>query len=270
MLIGGKGMRLLTSTIINLVAGYGIALAASQCVAHADTAVQGLYHEIIDPLGIVRGTENTKDIADSADRIVGQLEELEGHGNGDVEQRLEQVRAILLETIGGTDQVIEQARGAIFALEAQTDADAVNLIYTAKCAAIDLLENHGRQAIDNYLSDLAQAHPSVDLLGFFPIVSVGAKPVKNPTPDMEYFSSETAILSDLAHSVTDKSDAYQIVSVYANLIRGAETTECAYVDQPLALEFVREINRLKQMSEPWETIVRPVWQGNQTEKGAKQ
>jgi hypothetical protein len=70
-------------------------------------------------------------------------------------------------------------------------------------------------------------------------------------------SSKSAVLSALNRNQKDSSRAYDILSAYQNLERGARFARCYYIDQALEIRWVKEINDLELQSLPWVTVVEP-------------
>jgi len=82
----------------------------------------------LDLLGVSSAADTLKE---TAERTMIQLQAIEQQTNYDAEQRIEQVRSILKEAIGGTQKAVDDAIDKMKLLETQVNNDAVNLIYRA-------------------------------------------------------------------------------------------------------------------------------------------
>jgi len=221
--------------------------------SRADNAFQDAWGVATDPAGLKK---TSKELSDSVERTMIQLKELEGIVNGHVTDRLEQIRSIIHDALGGTDAVIQKAIASMSALEKQVNLDAINLIYVAKCAADVTLQDTAQKAFADLLSTVQQANPSIQFLGL-KIIDLKTKNVKITAPDAAYISAKAVTMADLEKSTTDGSKAYEILSVYQNLETAAKYNRCFYHDQTSATIWAEEANDLERLSIPWTATVVP-------------
>lgn len=139
-------------------------------------------------------------------------------------------------------------------LEKQINKDAANLLNKAVCSTIISMDQ-ARREFANTINDLIKAEPSLKIGGIIKI-SGGGNPIEIKEPDEAYIDMKKAMLRKLQENITENSNAYDIVTVYANLMNQAKYTRCFYQDDPFDYQWVEEMSRIKVMSDPW-TIVKP-------------
>jgi hypothetical protein len=205
---------------------------------------------VTDPVGLSR---SSKELSDSLNRTMLQLQALEQNTNYDVAARLEQIRSIIREATSGA---IAGAEAAMLTLEAKVDTDAVDLLYRAQCAAEVALMDQMHRAFVQFLNDLRQADPSINILGI-KIVTDALNPITITDPDKAYISSRDAALAALDKNVKDDTNAYDILSTYQNVERNAKFVRCYYIGQGLETRWVKEVNDLERLSAPWISVVEP-------------
>lgn len=165
------------------------------------------------------------------------------------------MRVTLQQALTGTQELIAQATANMLELERRVNADALNLLYRAQCAAQETL-TEGRRAFALMVEDVRLANPGITFLGLR-LTGVRAESVEILDPDQAYRSVRDARLAQLRRTVNDRSAAYEIISTYANLQRMARLTLCHYLDQSVAGLWITEINDLERRTVPWTTVVRP-------------
>jgi hypothetical protein len=210
---------------------------------------------VTDPIGVRRASAT---LADSAERTLIQLNNLSTSADNQIKERIEQVRGImhelLTQALTGTSVVIEQATQSMLALEQRVNADALNLIYRARCALQDTMIE-GRRAFALTLHDVIRANPGITI-GGIRLTNLVANPVEISDPDQAYQGIRDARMSYLrSRSINDQTKAYEIVSVYANLERMARLTLCSYLDQNVSSIWLREINEMGRLAAPWTVVV---------------
>jgi hypothetical protein len=107
-----------------LAAAASSVLLASFAPSLAGNFFEDAWGVVTDPLKLGKASSV---LAESLQRPLIQLQALEAQGNYDVQQRLEQIRSILHDAIGGTQDTIALATKNMLALEGQINADAVSL-----------------------------------------------------------------------------------------------------------------------------------------------
>jgi hypothetical protein len=226
------------------------ALIISNSSGMCGNAFQDVWGIFIDPLKLGK-------LSDSAERSLIQLRALEGQGNYDVQQRLEQIRSIVQDAIGGTQQVIDDATARMLALEGIINVDAIKLIYRAQCATEVVLRDQLQRAFAQLIANLKKADPSVKILGIIPIGEVTVNEIKIEDPDKAFYSTKDAVLESLKKEVNENSKAWLILSAYENLEASAKFTRCYYMDQGSDRDWVSEVNEVERLSLPWVLVVKP-------------
>jgi hypothetical protein len=214
---------------------------------------QDAWGVVTDPLKLRQASST---LSDSLERSLIQLGALEATGNYDAQQRLEQIRSILHDVIGGTDNTISLATNNMLELESSINADAIKLIYRAQCASEVVLMNQFQRSFAQLMANLQKADPSIRL-GGIRIIDLTANNITIDDPDQAYISTKSAVIAKLQKDVTDNSKAYEILSAYQNLEMAAKFTRCYYLDQALDKRFVQEVNELERQSLPWVMVVTP-------------
>lgn len=206
---------------------------------------------VTDPIKL---RQSSATLADSLDRTLAQLETLEGKADVHIAERLEQIRSIIKEAMGGTEQLLDKATADMLRLEVQVNVDAIDLIYRAQCAATETI-NQGRQAFANVVSDLGRADPGLYILGL-KIIDLRTKTVQVEYPDQAYWNMKKKLFDHLRASVKDDTDAYDIFSAYTNLGEMARLTLCSYINQPAANKiWTQEMNQMEVLAAPWTDVV---------------
>lgn len=205
-----------------------------------------LWDVVTDPVGIVRGSST---LAASLERTLAQLTALEGRIDYDVQQRLEQIRSILNDTI-------ENAEKAMLALERQINADAIRLLYRAKCFTEVALMDQFQRSFSQLIANIKKANPAISILGIR-IINLDVGEIKIDFPDQAYISTKEALIGALREKKNNDFSAYTILSTYQNLERAASFTRCHYIDQALDTRWVQEVNELERLSLPWIQVVEP-------------
>lgn len=231
-----------------------IGLIASNSPGSSRNVFQDAWGVVTDPTGL---KATSSELSASVERTLIQLGAFEGKLDYDVQQRLEQVRSILKDVIGGTQATITDATSKMLTLEEKVNGDAIKLIYRIQCASEVVLQDQMQRAFAQLIADLKDANPEARLFGFVPLVNVTASKIKIVDPDKAYFSTKAALLNALDNKVTDDSKAYEILSSYQNLERAAKFARCHYIDQALGIRFAGEVNDLERLSLPWVLIVTP-------------
>jgi hypothetical protein len=229
------------------------ALLGSNSLGISGNVFQDAWGIASDPIGLQRASS---ELSASGERTLIQLRALGAQTNYDVQQRLEQVRAIVQDAISGTRETIEIATTRMHALEAAINADAIKLIYRAQCASEVVLMNQFQRAFAQLIANLKKADPSIRILGIT-VVDLTAGDIKIDNPDDAYISTKSAVFDTLKREVSDKSKAYRILSAYQNLEVAAKFTRCHYIDQALEKRWVEEVNELERLSLPWVLVVTP-------------
>jgi hypothetical protein len=185
-----------------------------------------------------------------------QLQSLEGVTNAHVTERLEQIRSILRDAISGAEDAIKRATADMLALEAQINNDAVNLVYTAKCAADITLLDTAQKAFGKFITTIRNADPSLKIFGI-KVIDLSTNEVQITNPDIAYTSTRSAVMTLLDKTITDDSKAYDILSAYQNLEISAKFNSCYYNGQASQVIWIEEINELERLSLPWTAGVKP-------------
>src|SRR5260221_6333085 len=97
-----------------------ILAAASYTPSYPGDVLQDTWEVVSDPIGLSR---SSKELSDSVQRTIIQLNQFEGVANSHVKERLEQIRSILHDAIGGTDEAIKKAMAAMRDIERQVNID---------------------------------------------------------------------------------------------------------------------------------------------------
>jgi hypothetical protein len=200
-----------------------------------------------DPIGL-------KKMSDSAERIMIQLQQLEGIANAHVRERLEQVRSILRDAINGSQEVIAKATQSMLDVEKQVNSDAANLLYNVKCVTDVTLLNTAPRSFAELISTLKKADPGIKIFGI-KIVNLGTNDVQILKPDEAYGSTKKEALRKLEKDVTDSSKANDIFSTYQNLELSAKFTACSYKGQAAEQDYIQDANEFERRSIPWRTVV---------------
>jgi hypothetical protein len=233
-------------------------VALSSYVASSSPGLSGNFFQdawgvITDPLKL---QQSSSTLSDSLQRSLIQLSTLEAQGNYDAQQRLEQIRSIVQDVIGGTAVTISLETAKMLELEAAINADAVKLIYRAECASEVVVMNQLQRGFAQLMANLQKADPSIRLVGIR-VIDLTANNIVIDDPDQAYISTKSTLLAQLQKDVADDSKAYEILSAYQNLEMAAKFTRCYYLDQALEKRFVEEVNELERLSLPWVLIVTP-------------
>jgi hypothetical protein len=224
-------------------------LAATIFSSHASYA-QSLGANI-DLLGV---SSAAKDLRETAERTMIQLQSLERVANYDVEQRLEQLRSIVKDALDGTQASIELASRRASDLEAKINKDAVDLLYRAQCTLETALMDQVQRSLAKIVADIRQAQPGVKIFGIT-FLSASVQDIKIDDPNAAYFSAKKLALDNLQTSINETSKAYTIFATYQSLEKLANSTRCIYIDQSAATIFTREINEWERLSVPWINVV---------------
>ena len=104
------------------------------------------------------------------------------------------------------------------------------------------------------LATIAKSQPTGTIFGF-PFFKLRFQKVDIQEPDKAYYASRSEALANLDRTVSDGTNAYEILSTYANLESLAEATRCYYLDKPNEITFVREQIHLEVEQIPWTTVV---------------
>lgn len=237
-----------------------IILAATLTILQPPTAraagvTEELWGLVSDPFGVRRASST---LADSAERTLAQLDALIANADTRTKARLEQTRDImrdvLQQALTGAQATVDLASSRMQELEQRVNLDAINLLYRAQCSVQDTLVN-GRRAFADVLGDIRRADPGIKVFGIR-IINLSTNEVEVSDPDKAYWNLRDARIAELRKSLTAKSRAYEILSVYANLQRMARLTLCSYLDQPsFGQIMVREINENERHMSPWATVV---------------
>ena len=99
------------------------------------------------------------------------------------------------------------------------------------------------------ITNLRKADPGITILGIR-VVGFRAEDVTIIDPDMAYRSMKAKRLENMKY-ITERSDSYQIVSVYENLARIAKLARCNYIDQPSAVLYINDMLEFQRLSRPW-------------------
>ncbi len=110
----------------------GTTLFGMSSPAFSNNVFQDLWGIVDDPIKL---RASSRELSDSIQRTMIQLNELEATGNYDGQQRLEQIRSIAQEVIDHGDVVVADALSRMTALETKTNDDAVRLIAGIECAS---------------------------------------------------------------------------------------------------------------------------------------
>ena len=224
--------------------------------AKAGNIFEDAYNVVTDPVGLRRSSAT---LSDSVERTLIQLKALEGVANSHVEQRLEQMRSILRDAIGGANEVIAAATDRMLSLEAQVNTDAINLIYTAKCAVDITLKTTAEQALAALLNDLSKAKPSIRFLGVT-FIDLRTKRLTIDNPNQAYVSAKKEAMDALDKEVTDSSPAKDIMFTYSNLQAAARYALCYYTlngGGAGRAVWLTEANEMERLLLPWTMAVRP-------------
>jgi hypothetical protein len=222
------------------------AILLSPKLAIAGTVLQDAWNVVSDPIGLQR---SSGELSDSLQRTLIQLSSMESATNEHVAERLEQIRSILKDVIGGTDETIEKARKAMQDIESKVNLDAYNMIYSVKCVTDVTFKSTIQESFAGIISSLAKADPSLKFLGLT-IVNLQTNEVKIYDPDQAYISTKRNAEIKLIQSVDDNSKAYDILSYYQNMEQSARYVECYYKDTTLGMVYAREANELELLSIP--------------------
>ena len=224
--------------------------------SYAGNIFSDIWGVVTDPLKL-RASSST--LSDSVNRSLFQLSGMESVVNSHVQERLLQIREIITSAIDGEAKVVNEAIDRMAALEVQINKDAVSLIYRTQCFTEVALLDQARRAFEKILEDISLSEPGIEIFGY-KFVKYSSKKVIIENPDVAYNEAKKVILEKLAKSVTNQSNAYEILSTYQNLERSARFVRCHYIDQALAVKYTREINELEVLSAPWVGVVDVVMQ----------
>ena len=239
--------------VLSIVSAFG---GMGPSPAKAGNIFEDAYGVVTDPVGL-RRTSAT--LSESVERTLIQLGALEGVANSHVEQRLEQMRSILRDAIGGAKEVLATATDRMISLEAQVNTDAISLIYTAKCAVDVTLKTTAEQALAALLNDVNRAKPSIRFLGVT-IVDFGTKRLTIDNPNQAYVSARKEALDALDKEVSDTSPAKNIMFTYSNLQVAARYALCYYTlngGGAGRAVWLAEANEMERLLLPWTIAVRP-------------
>lgn len=221
-------------------------------VAHAGNFLEDAWGVVTDP---VKLKASSSTLAASVERSLIELGHLEGVVNNHAQERLQQIRSIIADALGGTRDVIADAEKRMLAVEQAIYVDAKKLLYEVQCKTEVLLSDQLQRSLAGIIAELNAADPSIRIFGVT-IIDLSLKKIIVDDPDKAYRSAREAKLALLSRTINDNSDAYLIVSTYQNLERLARFTRCHYIDQHLSLTFTQEINDLARLSLPWMSFVR--------------
>jgi len=226
---------------------------SAQPPAEAGSVIGDTIGVITDPLKIGKGSA---DLAAAAERVMIQLRELERTTNMDVKDRVEQVRGIVedfnrsvtaqVQNIGA---IADSALAQVAAIEAQTNRDAIGLVYQVQCATEVAVMDQMQRGLAEFVKNIKAADPGVDLLGVR-LFGVDLKEIEITDPDMAYRSIKRASEHEL-ETLPEDADPYIFVSKYQNLARLAKLFACHYRDVDLGAVFVRQENEYQRLTEPW-------------------
>jgi hypothetical protein len=226
--------------------------------ANAAGFFQEAWNVVTDPLKLGQSSQT---LADSLDRTLIQLHQLESVANYDVKERLEQIRSILKDAIDGSDAVIATATRAMLEIEGRINEDALKLIYSAKCAADVTLKNTAEESLASLLNQVSAARPSVRFLGIT-IIDLTTRKLSITNPNVAYQSAKQQTLETLNSSdgLNDKSAASRIFFAYQSLQAAAKYALCYYTlnNGPAGQKlWVEEVNDMERLLTPWTVVLLP-------------
>jgi hypothetical protein len=224
----------------------------------ADAAgfVQEAWNVVTDPLKL---RQSSQTLADSLDRTLIQLQQLEGVANYDVKERLEQIRSILKDAVDGSDAVIANATRAMLEIEGRINEDALALIYSTKCVIDVTLKTTAEESLASLLNQVSEARPSIRFLGIT-IVDVTTKKLSITNPNDAYQSAKQQTLDALSKDLRDNSSASRIFFAYQSLQAAAKYALCYYTlnNGPAGQKiWVGEVNDMERLLTPWTVVLLP-------------
>jgi hypothetical protein len=231
--------------------GFALIIGAGSILpAYAGSFVDDVWGVVTDPLKLSTASST---LSDSLSRTLAQLAPLEGKANYDVQARLEQIRSIIREALAGGDAAIDKAILQMKQLEAQINADAIQLIYRSQCLAVNV-DAEIQKTVADLVDKLIKANFQ-GVIAHIPIASLKASPIVIQQPDVVYRSARAEALNVLDKNVTDETPAYEIYWTYQNLELMAKWTMCRYLDQAGAESFTMEMNEFERLSRPWDRAI---------------
>jgi hypothetical protein len=211
---------------------------------------------VTDPLKL---RQSSQTLAESLDRTLLQLQQLEGVVNYDVKERLEQIRSILKDAINGGNEVIANATRAMLEIEGRVNEDALKFIYSAKCAVDVTLKSTAEEALAGLLNQISEARPAISFLGIT-ILDFRTKKLSITNPNVAYQSAKAESLGALSKDVRDSSAAVRIYFAYQSLQAAAKYALCYYTlnNGPAGQRlWVEEVNEMERLLTPWTVVLLP-------------
>ncbi|WP_404650857.1 hypothetical protein [Bradyrhizobium sp. USDA 336] len=203
-----------------------------------------------DPLKL-RASSST--LADSIERSLAQLDKLREVSNYNVQQRLDQIRAIALEVIDKGQSAVAEAIHRMTLLEKEIYEDAVRLIARVECA-VENVNSRLQAAFAEILKQLVKADPRIEVAGYKAMEFI-VNPVQIQNPNEAYRDAKEKAFRALGKDhFTDRSNAADIFWTYQNLKVMARWTRCRY-DASGATALTLEMNELERLSEPWINVI---------------
>jgi len=177
-----------------------------------------------------------------------------GKTNEMANERIADLRSILDEALAGGGTFEAKTFDDLNKLEAKIMADVDKEIFIARCAAITTLNGTAQEAIAKALAHIGESEPTLTIFGI-PIFRLRFHKVDIDHPDEAYFAAKSRVLTTLEKDITDTTNAYKIISAYADLDLLAEATRCFYLGKPTEIIFLREQSHLRVLQEAWTTVV---------------
>lgn len=178
-----------------------------------------------DPLKLAHLSDKVRETA--LDVLAG-VQPLLGRADEMAKERTTDLHRILEDTLAGGAAIEAKTIDDLNKLEAKIMADVDKEIFRTKCAAITILNGTAQEAIAKALAHIGDSNPTV-VMGPIPLFRLRFHKVNIDDPDKEYFATKSQLLHTLDTDVNDTTNAYKIISAYANLDLLAEATRCNYL-----------------------------------------
>lgn len=227
--------------------------------AQADSFFDDMVGVVTDPVGVRRASDT---LANSAERTVNEIQEIENKTNKDLSDRIEQVRTVLEPVIAAADRNAQNLReivaGAIIkmrALEEKATKDAIDLVYREECVSEVATQDQVERGLSKIIGEIISSRPGVKIFGIR-VINFSLNEVEITQPDQAYRSTKKALLDRIA-AIKDQDDASEILSAYQNIARFAGFTKCYYLGLGLDEQYADEQLKYEKLSSPWLHVVGP-------------
>ena len=242
-----------------LLAPSGIHAARADIIGGVASVAGGIWGIAVDPLKLGKGSENILASVERIQAALDQASKIEATTNADLQARLDQVQDIVNKVQDAVDHdldhlatIVSEAEKNISDLEQKIYTDVSDLIYKGQCAVQYAATVQFQQAIADAVSNIHDADPGIDILGFR-IINFSTKKIEIVDPDKAYIFLRDKRLKEL-ETIKADDKAYEILSTYGNIVRAAYFAVCGYRDPTVVGKLLEQELEFERRAAVWGTI----------------